>query len=93
MYMYIHLQYISTLVYYSGCVLSAGCEASVIGDHMCSVGSGLQYQCLSPRVPVVADTRQRRQSGTLTCGHNYICTCMYSVDTEYMYTCAVHIHV
>ena len=57
--------YIVALVYYSGCALSAGCQASVIGDHMCSVGSGLQCQCLSPRVA----EGNRCLTGTLTCEH------------------------
>ena len=33
-----------------GCELTGGCSASAIGDHMCSVGSGLQCFCQHPRL-------------------------------------------
>ena len=34
----------------AGCVQSDDCRASIIGDQLCSVGSGMQCQCEHPKI-------------------------------------------
>ena len=52
----LHVQFLRAILstrgcyYNAGCELTGGCSASAIGDHMCSVGSGLQCLCQHPRL-------------------------------------------
>ena len=45
-----------TYYHATGCELTGSCSASAIGDHMCSVGSGLQCLCQHPRLMGDSDT-------------------------------------
>ena len=77
----LHVQFLRTTLstrgcyYNAGCELTGGCSASAIGDHMCSVGSGLQCLCQHPRLTGDSNTCA---DGVYVHWEYIICVCVVS---------------